>query len=91
MLSRVSNRPIISWSDNRWSPEGAVYDRLGFSMEIEYGPDYSYTNNQGQYRSKQSMQKKHIGAKPNKLEHERAEELGWFRIWDCGKRKWVLK
>lgn len=88
MLSYV-NWDFVTWSDNRFGT-GEVYARNGFVMEREYGPDYFYTN----YRlvkSKQSMTKKKIGAGKDQTEWERAAELGWFRIWDCGKRKWVFK
>ena len=36
---------IVSWSDNRWSI-GNVYEKIGFTLEEELGPDYSYTKKQ---------------------------------------------
>lgn len=86
---RPKDKPIISWSDNRWSPFGGVYDRLGFTMEIEYAPSYDYTTSLGQLVHKQSMTKKTMNAHNGQKEHERALELGYARIWDCGKKKWV--
>ena len=84
------DKPIVSWSDNRWSPQGGVYQRMGFDLVTDYPPGYDYTNNQGKFKRKQSMKKSNIAARPNQTEKERCEELGWYRIWDCGKRKWVL-
>jgi hypothetical protein len=36
------------------------------------------------------MMKSIIGAAPEQTEEERALELGWYRIYDCGKKKWVF-
>ena len=84
---------LISWSDNRWS-EGRVYEKMGFTLEEEMGPDYSYTKQENRF-SKQSCQKKTLlkkGAKGTmaNTEHELALSLGLYRIWDCGKKRWVM-
>jgi hypothetical protein len=81
---------LVTWSDNRWSI-GGVYSAMGYIKEEELGPDYFY-NDKGQVRSKQSCQKKHLlerGAKGN-TEHEMALSLGYDRIWDCGKIRWIM-
>lgn len=82
---------IISWSDNRWS-DGNVYEKMGFTLEKEYGPDYSYVklNNPKKRVSKQSMSKKKIGCPDNFTEGEYCKTLGYSRIWDCGKKRWSL-
>lgn len=81
---------IISWSDNRWS-DGKVYEKMGFVLEKDYGPDYSYIklSNPKIRISKQKMTKKHIGCPKEKTESEFLSELGFSRIWDCGKKLWV--
>ena len=82
---------IVTWSDNRWS-EGNVYKSMGYNLEEELGPDYSYVYGIERL-SKQSCQKKHLlkkGAVGN-TEHEMALSLGYSRIYDCGKKRWVLK
>jgi GNAT superfamily N-acetyltransferase len=81
---------IISFSDNRWSA-GKVYKAMGFTMEYESGPDYSYVNvkRPNERISKQSQQKKHTGCPADKTEVEWAHENGLARIWDCGKKRWV--
>lgn len=77
---------IITWSDNRWS-NGNVYAKLGFLEDSQLPADYFYVK--GKYhKSKQSMKKSNIGAGPNQTEYEKAKELGWSRIWDCGKTRW---
>lgn len=90
MFSYRPPGPIISWSDNRWSTFGGVYERLGFTLETEYPPSYDYVNNLSEFKHKQTMTKAKIGAKPGQTEEERAEELGWYRLYDCGKKKWVF-
>ena len=84
---------VVSWSDNRWS-EGRVYEALGFRLEAELPPDYSYVKNKKRY-SKQSFQKKCIKSKhpevyqEGKTESQMMLEAGYDRIWDCGKKRWV--
>ena len=84
-----AGRLIKTWSDNRWT-EGYLYERLGFTLEIETDKDYSYVGvpKEGR-RSKQSMKKKNIGATTDQTEYQRAIELGYDRIWDCGKKTWI--
>jgi len=84
---------LISWSDNRWS-EGRVYEKMGFILEEEMGPDYSYVKRESRI-SKQSCQKKNLlkkGAKGTmaNTEKELALSLGLYRIWDCGKKRWAI-
>jgi len=84
---------LISWSDNRWS-EGNVYEKLGFELTEELPPDYSYVHKERRI-SKQSCQKKNlikkgaIGTMENN-EQELALSLGLYRIYDCGKKRWVM-
>lgn len=82
---------LISWSDNRWS-EGNVYEKTGFRLVEELPPDYSYVTPEGTRQSKQSNQKKHLLKKGGvgKTELEMATSIGFFRIWDCGKKRWSI-
>jgi hypothetical protein len=80
---------IISWSDNRWS-EGNVYKKMGFMLEKELGPDYSYVKGASRI-DKQSCQKKKL-LKENAVgntETEMAHSLNYYKIWDCGKKRWA--
>ena len=80
---------IISWSDNRWST-GDLYKMLGFKLEKDLPPDYSYVKygNPQKRISKQSQQKSATGCPENITEREWALQNGLARIWDCGKKRW---
>jgi hypothetical protein len=83
---------IISWSDNRWS-NGNVYQKLGFKLDENLPPDYSYYK-YGSYcdrRSKQSMKKSNTSCPKNITEKEWCIKNGYVRIWDCGKIRWVYQ
>ena len=81
---------ILSWSDNCWT-EGNIYKILGFNLETEYGPDYFYYDtNTDSYRSKQSQKKSTTNCPDGMTEREWCIERGLYRIWDCGKKKWVI-
>jgi hypothetical protein len=84
---------VVSWSDDRWSV-GNVYKQLGFRLEEQLRPDYSYVdgNRPSRRMPKQSMQRKHLvkmGGDPALTEHQMAESLGFYRIYDCGHQRWV--
>lgn len=83
---------IISWSDNRWS-QGNVYKKLGFVLDSELGPDYSYVDSKNPKTriSKQSQKKSNTGCPAEMTEKEFALQNGLARIWDCGKKRWIYK
>jgi len=87
-LQELGFARIVTWSDNRFS-QGNVYFKMGFSLDREYGPDYSYIKNQKRY-SKQSMKIKPQERGLNKTELELRTEQGFKRIWDCGKKRFIL-
>lgn len=37
------------------------------------------------------MKKSIIGATEEQTEYEKAQELGFDRMWDCGKKTWLYK
>lgn len=85
-------KKLVSWSDNRWS-QGNVYNKLGFILEENMKPDYSYFENKGIFRSsKQSNTKEKLLKKGGigKTEKEMAISLGYARIYDCGKKRWIM-
>jgi len=65
---------ISSHSDNRWS-EGKVYEKMGFHLFSESGPDFYYVKGMKLF-SKGSIRNKNIDENNT--------------IWDCGKKKWML-
>lgn len=84
---------IITWSDNRWS-NGNVYYKMKFKLDKELNPDYSYVNLRGDSsirHSKQSMKKSSIGCPKNVTEKAFLKEKGFSIIWDCGKKRFILK
>ena len=85
-------KKIISFSDNRWSL-GNVYKKMGFVLEKEYGPDYSYvsTNNPRKRLSKQSQKKSMTKCPKDLTEHSWALQRGLARIYDCGKKRWIFE
>jgi hypothetical protein len=64
----------------------------GFIMDKELAPDYSYVNLNKRFErvSKQSMKKSNNGCPKEITEKQWAEKHGFVRIWDCGKKRWVL-
>jgi hypothetical protein len=87
---------IISFSDNNYS-NGTVYKTLGFSLDYNLSSDYKYIINEKTYH-KALYRKAAIFKKfdiPEDIkdcsEWELMQYLGHDRIWDTGKKKWILK
>lgn len=79
---------ILSFSDNRWTM-GSVYESLGFDLDETSKPDYCYVKD-GVRLSKQSQKKDKSGCPESMTELEWAHARGLTRIYDAGKRRWVL-
>ena len=84
---------IISYSANEWST-GALYKSLNFECEAEILPGYWYIKPK-EHRlyhrfnfSKQQLVK--LGYDDSLTEQEITKQLGLLKLWDCGKKKWVL-
>lgn len=95
---------LCSYSDNRIS-SGGVYDALGFEIEKEVVPQYSYIHNdfftvvnkvKVHKRLHKSTLRKERQAQileaydPALSEHENALNHGFYRIYDAGKIKWSI-
>lgn len=82
---------VITWSDNRFST-GDLYVKCGFEFDGDIPPDYCYYEEKTKkILSKQSQQKKKIGCPEHMTENEFCKSLGRYRIWDCGKKRFVHK
>lgn len=88
---------ITTFSDNRWT-NGDVYKRHGFVKDSDIGLSYYYfkKNSQGPLEHKFNYRKANIKKRwPNADlsldEWSLMKSLGYDRIWDCGKVKWLLK
>jgi len=81
---------IVSWSDSCWT-EGKIYPVLGFTMEKESAPDYFYYDvNKHTVHSKQSQKKSATGCPKDVTERIWCQSQGLYRVYDCGKKKWIL-
>jgi len=74
---------IISYADRRYS-NGNVYSRNGFNLIGVNKPSYYYVDKNFLSRyNRMRFQKKYIGAYEC-TEYEKARELGYEKIFDCG-------
>ncbi len=85
---------IVSFSDNCHST-GALYRTAGFAVVNEQGPSYSYTFGGSPRLNRQGFTKSKIKSKFNievddRTEDDLMKELGYSKVWDCGKIKWEL-
>lgn len=81
---------VISWSDDRWS-EGAIYEKLRFTMEAALPPDFTYvvTACPRKRISKQSQKQTFTTRAPGVTLRDAEIEKGFSRVWDCGHKRWV--
>ena len=80
---------IISYQDNRLF-NGNLYEKLGFKQIRVSEPSYYYVINKKRdyrYNWRKDILVK-LGFDKNKTEKEIMEELGYYRIYDCGTRVW---
>jgi hypothetical protein len=82
-------KEIISFSENRLS-KGGVYLGMGFALGKELGSDYFYVKD-GERISKQSQKKCNSGCPQGMTEFEWSKHQGLVRVFDAGKKRWVLK
>ena len=86
---------VKTFLDRRWSHGDVnVYDRMGFKLTETLAPDYRYVvKNQRLHKfgfRKQILHKKY-GLPLSMTEKEMTEQLGLYRIWDCGLYKYVWR
>lgn len=88
---------IKTFLDRRWgnSKKENLYDKLGFKIDNILKPDYSYTNGHGERKHKFLFRKKKLhkkyGFPTTMTESEMTDNLGYYRIWNCGLIKYVYK
>ena len=86
---------VKTFLDRRWSHcNENVYDRMGFKLVETLAPDYRYVV-RNQRVHKFSFRKQNIAKKYNlpltMTEKEMVEQLGYYKIWDCGLYKYIWK
>lgn len=85
---------IYSFADLRLS-DGGLYEKNGFDNSEAIKPDYAYVIN-GELRHRWGFRKDMIKEKypeiydPKKTEYQMMRELGFDRIWDCGKIRYEI-
>jgi hypothetical protein len=83
---------VVSFSEIRLH-HGGSYAKLGFKLESKVPRDYMYVvKNQRKHKSgfqKSALAKRYPNIDLNKTEKVLTEELKLYRIYDCGKLKWV--
>ena len=100
-IKNYNPKKIISFADRRWTLSSTenLYTKLGFKLTKTLSPDYTYYNskiNRFKRFHKFSFGKSSLKNKfpeiysDNKTEWEMMQELGYDRIWDCGKFKYEL-
>lgn len=85
---------LISFADLRWST-GKLYEQTNWSLDKEIPPDYYYIIGSSVRKHKFGFRRKYL---PNKLKHfdpqlsekQNCDNNGLLRIWDCGKKRYVL-
>lgn len=83
---------IVTFADLRWF-SGEVYEKLGFVYDGFVNVDYQYVIGNSR-KHKSSFRKQRISKKfglniQGKTEKELMETLGYKRIWDCGKKRFI--
>lgn len=81
---------IISFSVNRWST-GDLYKKTGFNIDGFVPPMQSYVENYQTRYHKLTFNRKKFNIPDNTTEWEYVKSLGYDRIWDCGKVRWIKK
>ena len=90
-----SPQSVLSFS---WSHlfNGNVYQVLGFKLDKELPPDYTYVDKKQHRRlHKAGFQHSRLrlkfgdGYDPTLTEKQNCENNGYYRIYDCGKKRWV--
>lgn len=93
LLNNDSTVSVTSYSDNRMFA-GGMYNKLGFTKIGEARPDYFYVRNPFRVRHRKgnfTRDKLALveGFDPLKTEKDNMIAMGWSRIYDCGKTKWL--
>ncbi|MEM4379311.1 MAG: NUMOD3 domain-containing DNA-binding protein [Thermoplasmatales archaeon] len=80
---------IITWADNSLS-EGNGYLKSGWELAEILPPDYFYTDGYVAI-PKQNRKKSLVGTPKGMTEHDHALSDGLFRVYDCGKTRFIYK
>lgn len=82
---------IISYSDSSRG-SGSMYEKLGFNLFHQTEPNYYWVVD-GVRKNRFNFRKDILikqGFDSDKTEIEIMKSRGYYRIWDCGSRKWTF-
>jgi bacterioferritin-associated ferredoxin len=82
-------KSVVSFSDNRLFT-GSVYEKTGFKFDGDVDPDYYWCKGQKRFH-KSGLRKTEEEKLSGKTETELREAQGYRKIWDLGKKRWILK
>jgi hypothetical protein len=88
---------VISFSNNRYS-SGKIYETLGFVHEHDVLPDYEYIHknsclvrhHKSNFRKSRLITKFDLPDDIKLSEKQIMLDKGYYRLYDCGKKKWSL-
>lgn len=85
---------VVSFSDNRFS-SGNLYTQLGFVHDGDVPPMQYYVKDYNERYHKLALSKNKLieaypDIDPSQSEWQILQSLGYDRIWDCGKMRWIL-
>ena len=85
---------VYTFSDNSVS-EGSLYKDTGFILESELKPDYMYVyagkrEHKFNFRKSRFKSDPHLSYEEGMSERELAALNGLYRVYDYGKKRWVL-
>jgi rubrerythrin len=90
-INNYSPSEIYSFADLRWS-NGDLYHKIGFTLGSEVPPMQSYVEKYSQRHHKLKFKKSRQQDRlPSETEWQYLQRLGFDRIWDCGKLKFIMK
>ena len=91
-LNNYDVENVISFSLNSYS-SGDIYSKLGFSFIKETKYNYFWVKNSIRYHRFGFRKDKLVkdGFDSNKTEIQIMYDRGYYRIFDCGSKKWVLE
>lgn len=90
---------VKSFADRRWTinEENNLYVKLGFKVDEILKPDYKYVNASHpterihKFNFRKKLLYKRYSIDKTKTESELTEELGYYKIWDCGLIRYIWK
>lgn len=86
---------LVSFADLRWS-SGNLYESTGWVLDQTIVPDYYYSPNGRDRFHKFNYRRKNLPKlldrfDPSMSERQNCDINGILRIWDCGKRRFVIE